>query len=786
MQINTEKWGLESEWQVDTNLSTASWQDTNLLFYNGKYSALSDYRAASVFDYNTPIDYSIAYGAHAAAEQMPLADIAIYDYQGAKKYTQESNNGWFLTEQNSLSSSGWHWYELLTSFENGTPANLYNLGGAYRWSPDAVNSGAYYPYPYNNNRLLRPVVKFSPKSFFGVVYVQLVKNDYTDMIHIPLKTLKNNIATYENDYFIMKAYMRMYAYNGRVSQDGNYNNYALKSLNGLGVGTTSPIEVGNKELVTYYQTVGSSYYTFPIAGTIEYVQNYYYGTNHYGVRVAPLTTGSGGGSEHMQGVTMTHLVESTNVQYFYSPNTTGHTYVLQVKITINTDNIEELYKGAAAYGIFFSDDVNGLNADTTNVARWLNENMYCGVLDENGVGHGEYTKGFANATNPIFLWDSNQDSPYDPSRPPSPVDPNTYSNVTGFNSLTSGATMTKRYVLDAANVEKLGDDLWTICGSLSSTDFEHFDGKLKDEFLTTNPIDSIISLQRFPFEIPHIGSSKAPIKLGKSTVTAEGYSTSNPLNTIVFTGKDIFPRFGNCFLDYEPYTSYEVYVPFCGTTKIRAADILGHTLNVQMQIDLFTGSCTAYIMADQLVIETLNGSCAVEQTLSGTQTATMNANIFNGILNQKAADRQETTTLAKMIFPTGWIPTLLNPVGGYEKIENAKTQSQIANYEITHVDVPPHKIGAASPLLGWIQEFDARIIIYYPEGNVIDSTSPPSLNDSAVQAFGRVKGFGTVSPGTVSSFHGYTQGTIIVDAIPCTESERNRIKQAFESGVFLP
>lgn len=202
---------------------------------------------------------------------------------------------------------------------------------------------------------------------------------------------------------------------------------------------------------------------------------------------------------------------------------------------------------------------------------------------------------------------------------------------------------------------KLGDDLWTICGSLSSTDFEYFDGKLKDEFLTTNPIDSIISLQRFPLEIPHTGSSKAPIKLGKSTVTAEGYTTFNPLNTIVFAGKDIFPRFGNCFLDYEPYTSYEVYVPFCGTTKIRAADILGHTLNITMQIDLFTGSCTAYIMADQLVIETLNGSCGVDQTLSGTQTATMNANIFNGILNQKAADRQETTTLAKWHFlPVGF------------------------------------------------------------------------------------------------------------------------------------
>lgn len=778
MQINTEKWGQESEWQVDTNLSNASWQDTNLLFYNGKYSALSDYRTANVFDYNTPIDYTIAYGAHAAAEKMPLADMAIYNHNAVIKYTQEQNNGWWLAEQNAESASDWGYYNLLSALATGSPTNLYALGGAYRWSPDAANSSSYYPYPYNLNRRIRPIVKFSPKSFFGVVLCQLIKNDETEITTVYLKTLKDNINNYKDTYKIAKVYMRLYSYNGRTSLNGNYANFTAKSINACGAATTQPIPVGDKEFVSYYQTIGTTTYGLPIAGTID--NNRQFGT-YCGVRTDYQRQDSGGGHEWMQGVVMNHLVESVSHRYFYS-NVYGDTYLICVKIPITTDVIDELYKGAAAYGVFFSDAVNGLDVDTTNITRWLNENMYCGVLDENGVGHGEYTKGFGNAANPVFLWDSNQDSPYDPSRPPSPVDPNTYSNVTGFNSLTSGATMTKRYVLDAANVEKLGDDLWTICGSLSSTDFEYFDGKLKDEFLTTNPIDSIISLQRFPFEIPHIGSSKAPIKLGKSTVTAEGYTTSNPLNTIVFSGKDIFPRFGNCFLDYEPYTSYEVYVPFCGTTKIRAADILGHTLNIQMQIDLFTGSCTAYIMADQLVIETLNGSCGVDQTLSGTQTATVNANIYNGILNQQLSKKQVFAQATNALNPSSWV----NPIGYATKGEQAEAAYKEATYSIEHTEVPPHSIGASSPLLGWIQEFDARIIIYYPEGDVIDSTIPPSLNDTAVQAFGRVKGFGTVSPGTVSSFHGFTQGTIKANAIPCTQSERERIKQAFESGVFLP
>lgn len=783
MQINTEKWGQESEWQVDTNLSATNWEDTNLYFYLGKYSALSDYRTNGVFDYNTPIDYSIAYSAHAADTKMPLADIAIYDYQGTKKYSLEVNNGWFLAEQNAVSSDDWNVYHLLSAFESGTPTNLYALSGAYRWSPDAVNAASYYPYPSNLNRQIRPIVKFNPKSFFGVIYVQLMKNDYTELTTITLKSLKDNINTYKDTHFICKAYMTIYGYNGG-GNGSNYNNFTNKSLNALGVATTQPIPIGDKELISYNQTIGTTNVNIPIAGTLERTRSY---GSYCGVRVYPQSTDAGGGREWFAGVTMAHLVDSTHISYFYN-SSYGYIYVLQVKIPITAENIEELYKGAAAYGFFFSDAVNGLNVDTTNVARWLNENMYCGVLDENGVGHGEYTKGFGNAANPVFLWDSNQDSPYDPSRPPSPVDPNTYSNITSFNYITEGAAMTVRYVLDGANVDKLLSDLWTINASIAQGgDFEYFDGKIKDEYLTTNPIDCIVSLIRYPFNIPYqIQPLQSYVKLGKTEGSAKGWTTVYISNQINFEGKDIFPRFGNCFLDYEPYTTYELYVPFCGTTKIRAADILGHTLNVTMLIDLITGSCTAYIKADQLVIETLQGSCGVQQQISGTDTATMNANIYNGILAQKQAKTGMIAQAASALLPSNWV----NPAGYAAKGEQAETSYKQATYAIEHMETPVHSQGAASPLLGWIQEFDARLLIYYPEGDVIDGAIPPNFKAAPLAAFGHLKGFATVTPGTVGAFRSsnaaFLSGDIIADDIPCTLSERNRIKSMFADGVYLP
>lgn len=467
--------------------------------------------------------------------------------------------------------------------------------------------------------------------------------------------------------------------------------------------------------------------------------------------------------------------ENQTIEFYREDSTTGYYYY---KIPYSESNYNKFMQIAALFGCFFT-PTNKYVFDYD----MLDTDLYLPIIDENGVAHGQYTRGADNATNALYSKNSIRDIDYDPDAPPVPIDPNTYSNVTGFNSITNNAALTKFYVLDSANVEKLGDDLWTICDGLSSGDFEHFDGKIKDEFLTTNPIDSIIALKRFPFNIPHtFNPNKVAVQLGKSTGTAQGYRTYEILFGVNFKGVDIFPRFGDCFLDYSPYTKYELYIPFCGTVEINAGDVLGHKLNCQLLIDLLTGSCIAYIMADQLVIGTAKGSCGVDMQMSGAQTATMNANIFNGILNAQLAETQHITSIGKIS---------LNPFKWYENIEVAETRQLQTQHDITHMVVPLHKMGSASPLLSWVQEFNARLMIYFPEGDVITNAIPPELNAAAVASFGHIKGFATATPGKVSSFQRsgkqcYLSGNIVADSIPCTDNERQRIIAAFNSGVYLP
>lgn len=673
----------------------------------------------------------------------------------------ETPVNWCFTE-NGAGTQGWTIRNYYTSMATGANNE--------RWSPNSgtINTGS------NRNTGVCPFVYYQLKTLLLSIKVQLI-DGYSDGYYGYMPYSSGSpwvtLADWKNNYPTKKAFRVKFDINSVYNGDLNNITYQSTGSNMPNFCTVSVALLDGLELIKNDDTIFYDYATFQIEAKSQSFDlvNSFHGTNNANRRYIFLAVDKFENS-------VIRTTKGTSNDYVYCA---------WQEIPYTEKNYEAIMKMVACFGVPFT-DTNKLSfkLDFTDTELCLP------VIDENGVTHGEYTRGTANTSNDIYNADSVRDKNYDPSRPPTPVDPNTYSNITGFNTVTTNAALTKRYVLDAANVEKLADDLWTICSELSSTDFEHFEGKLKDEFLTQNPIDCIISLQRFPFQIPGLGT-KAPIRLGKSEGSAQGYTTYFIFNTILFSGKQIFPRFGNCFLDYEPYTSYEIYVPFCGTRKLRAEDLIGHTVNVHMQIDLITGSCTAYIMADELVIETLNGSCAVDQQLSGAQTATMNANIFNGILAQKQTDKIEGMNIAKTWLPGNWVSDLMDPMGNAMRMSNAKYEAQKANYDITHVQVPPHKIGAASPLLGWYQEFDARIIIYYPEGDVIDSTIPPSLNASALATFGHLKGFGTVTPGTVSQFRGdvstswYLQGDIIADGIPCTDSERKRIKSMFAAGVYV-
>lgn len=627
------------------------------------------------------------------------------------------------------------------------------LGGSFRWLPDAT-------FTNNLNGQICPYVYWELKSMLIAVEVIIV--DGYNASGTPIYSNPIPLETWKNSYQSKPVADIRLSFLGVQSADStNITYYSTASQPTDGWGGVAYIGKLYDDIQHYAMYSKSGLFAFDVFGHLQ--GNWYASSNMFVLNSAD-------------------MFDNTELKSAVNNNDTQAGWCLWWEIPYSAENYDKILSVAALFACPFTP-----TATRTFATNFTDTDLYLPVIDDNGIAHGVYTHGTSNPNNTLYVLDSVRGKDYDPT---ADVDENTYNNITGFNSISGGASMTRRYVLDKANVDLLADDLWTISGELATVqgniDYEHFQAKVIDNFLVTNPIDSIVSIKRFPFDVPHtFSNTKELVKLGKNTATAQGYATYNVFNTVQFAGVNIYKRFGGCFLDFEPYTSYEVYVPFCGTTSLKAADIVGHTLNIRLQIDLLTGTCTAYIMADSLVIETLTGSCGCDMQITGTDTTYTNSAINGALTNAKNAKADYVGQRYGAYSVSGGMSFLTNPVKYGMSVNSAEYNRAKAEYDLQHIQAPLHSMGTASALTGWYQEFNARLMIYYPEGDAIISTVPPKLAD--LTSYGHTTGFATVQNKKLNNFAGLTvcSDVDLSGISQATATEKQMIYNALIGGVYI-
>ena len=435
------------------------------------------------------------------------------------------------------------------------------------------------------------------------------------------------------------------------------------------------------------------------------------------------------------------------------------------------ENAEFLRKSCAAYGLFFCDDVqtddeHDLATSDMENTRWTHDEMMLGIIEDDGYTRGNYTHGLINANQPQFDWVNSTDSTYNPDVPPTPTE-NEYSHATVFNTIGDLATLTKRYVLNDSGIQLLGTELFKVTDDIFTQYSSILDyvPKINSSFLTNNPLDCIVSLQKYPIEIPKAATSEN-IRLGSIQTDAIGYKFDAPCLTFLFGGKKIFPRFGNSFLDYNPFTRFEIYVPFCGTVDLNPADILGRVLNVELIVDMSTGTCTGYIESDNLVIETVNGNVAIDIPVSGIDAATVNANLNNAAVNARTAfnNKRANSGLMSVSNNVGIMDVLQPWKWGGKATSmvasslNSGYAAQKANYDLMHTQAPVHVIGSVSPVGAWAIDLNCRVLAYYPTGSIfdLDGDGLPVFSTNKLSQFGALQGFATAETGNLNQYKGLT------------------------------
>lgn len=286
------------------------------------------------------------------------------------------------------------------------------------------------------------------------------------------------------------------------------------------------------------------------------------------------------------------------------------------------------------------------------------------------------------------------------------------------------------------------------------SDYMWGDGFLSNVLkLWNDPMDIIINLAQVPFNVPPAGSQK--VTAGNVVTTVDMNYPANQYYELDCGEIDV-KHFYDAYIDYEPYTTCEIFLPYIGTEILSMDDIMGKKLAVKYRIDLMTGACAAFILADNVLLYTFSGTCSSNIPVSGQSFAGI-ANTLISTVTAGATAKGAGVTSKGAPIPSskpGAVASSLASNVMSCKASIARSGSITSNVGI---------LGAQKPYL----------IFTVPR-----SCLPKGQN--------KYLGYPAFMTSKISDLKGYTEvDTVRLNNMSCTDAEKVEIEEILKGGVIL-
>ena len=292
------------------------------------------------------------------------------------------------------------------------------------------------------------------------------------------------------------------------------------------------------------------------------------------------------------------------------------------------------------------------------------------------------------------------------------------------------------------------DQLNNLATFLWSTDFVDLIKKVLQ-----SPMDAMISLALFPITPESDGTHV--INLGYIPSGVSALRVSNQFQTFQTSGL-VVPHKYNSYLDYSPYTTAEIYLPFIGFKSLNINDVIGKTVSVNYNIDMLSGTCTAIVKVDGNSMYSYSGNMALFLPLSAGNWARMMNSIFGaigGVASMGAG-------IAGVMSGSALLGSTAAAVSGARTLGNLESNSVSRS----------GKISGNAGILGDYQPF---IVITRPIND-----KPSTYNSNIGQTYNK-----SVQLGTLSGFTVVDEAHI--EGMSATETEKKEIERLLKEGVIL-
>ena len=449
---------------------------------------------------------------------------------------------------------------------------------------------------------------------------------------------------------------------------------------------------------------------------------------------------------------------------------------VQIRTVLTQAAFDKVLSIAATYGLPFSTDFPTGYNDFYSAANGLT--TYIPIANEGGYFDGKFElltqSGVLNPElSPASAeqWDGGMTAPfndryYDPSIPV-PIEEielthPTISPIGSFN---------QTYILNKSEVDSIQDYIY----GADDTTLENFLKGISN--FGGSPMDAFISLHMWPFDVRDFvsGANTAKLVVGRTTISdgggdVMGYVMPPDANGIIDCGHFHIDEVFESFLDYEPYTTINLFIPFIGSVDLAPSLYMGKTVSVKIICDWITGAMTAVVYADGIPLVYQQGIGAVSLSMTGDNHSRTAGDVLGGLIGAGAS-----AVGAVAAAKTGNLSAALN--FGTKAAEMAA--SAWNDYGRTDFN----QAGSSSPMCS----------MYMPMYCYITISRPKLLyDDDMMESFAEGVGFADSRISSLAA-EGSSGSGIVVGApvrvsfsasVQPTPSEIDSILQALSTGVF--
>lgn len=141
-----------------------------------------------------------------------------------------------------------------------------------------------------------------------------------------------------------------------------------------------------------------------------------------------------------------------------------------------------------------------------------------------------------------------------------------------------------------------------------------------------DPMQAILGLSIVPVAVPDGGLlavTVGNISTGVSMTKAASQYVEVDCGTLNVN------EYWGAYLDYDPFTKAEIYLPYCGIHPLAVDDIMGKAVHVVYHVDILSGACCAYVKCGGSVLYSFVGQCASSIPITGDNYT----NVINGVMS---------------------------------------------------------------------------------------------------------------------------------------------------------